>query len=172
MLKLIDITYTDWSYKIMGILEVAIGVSAITGVAGLKASSDARSEQRKAQRAQAKIQERQTQRQRIQSLREARVKQGQLGVQATNSGTQDTSAVQGASASLQQNLGSNLSFVEQVQGLQRNVQYRQEQASKYAGQAQAFSAVSGLALQGASMAGGSANTAPTDGSISVYQTNF
>lgn len=127
---------------------MALGLLPLIGVGAtlfsLKESADARSDQRQAQRVQQRIQERKMRMERLRAIREARIQQGLLGVQAANTGTQNTSAVQGASANIQQQLGTNLAFVNQIQGMQQAVQSNMESASRHQQNASALAGVASL----------------------------
>lgn len=154
---------------------VGLGIAAIGTASSIDQSNKARKASEKANKINSRISERRSQREKIQSLREARVKNAQIGVQSAMTGTQNASASQGAQASLQQQLGTNLSFVEQIQGLQQTVQQYQQSASASAGRANAYSGIAGLALQGASMAGsvgGTPNSETLGSSQAGYSSQY
>lgn len=130
-------------------------ITALTGTAlgSANQAREARKDARMASQAQARIQERRMQREKIRALRESRIANAQLDIQSAVSGTQNTSAVQGASSNIQQQYATNTAFVEQIQGLQRQVQTYQQASAKHSSNAQDLNAITNLALQGANFVG-------------------
>ena len=151
-------------------VSALVAVSVGTGLASANEARKSRKASQRANEVQSRIQERRSQRERIQALREARIVNAQLDTQAAITGTQSSSAVQGASANIQQQLGTNLSFVEQIQGLQKQAQVYQQSAANAASRASTYNAIGNLALQGASFVGNAPSGANTTGNASTGAT--
>lgn len=125
------------------VLPAIIGVG--TG-ASIISSEMSRHEQKKASRAQRRIQQRQSQRERLEQIRQARVQGAQILQAGVNTGTQGASGIQGGLANVQTQSAGNISFLNQIESMQQSIQRRQEKAAQYAGIADTASALGNLAL--------------------------
>lgn len=137
----------------MGIAEVALGAAVLGTGASIKQQREMASDQKRARRTQQRLQQVRQARQRRQQIREAQQARSEALAQAVAtgmvSGTGKTSAASHATGAIQSQLASNLSFLDQTQGLMQQQSIFQQRAADHAGRAETFSALSGLAMQAA-----------------------
>ena len=130
-----------------------IGSVAGTG-ASIQQSRQARKEAGKARKAEQRLQNVRAARERKAAVREARLKRAQIQSGAVQGGVATSSgAVQGAGAVGTQ-LASNLSFLDQSSQLTNQISLFRQKSADASGRASTYAAVSGLAMQGASLFGG------------------
>jgi hypothetical protein len=96
-----------------GFVAAAVTAVVATGVS-LYQQNEAREDQQKANRKAARIEAVTGARMRAKALAENRVTQAQIFAQAANNGTQGSSGVQGAQASLGTQAAGNFAFANQV----------------------------------------------------------
>ena len=125
-------------------LAIAAIVSAGAAVTGTVLSTV---HANKAAAAQRRLQQLQATRQKQQQIREARIRRGQVANIAGQTGTGLSSAALGAEGSIQSQLATNLSFLDQSLGIAQTI-------SKQQSKAQTFGAVAGLGGQVFSAVGG------------------
>ena len=111
--------------------------AAVVGLTGLSVirGEQSRKEQKRATRAQQRIQERRNQRQRIQQVRESVIASAQIQQAGATQGIPQASAVKGGVAGVQTQAATNISFINQIESLQQNIQRNLERARTFAGQA-------------------------------------
>ncbi len=136
-------------------LEIAlVGLAAGGTVASVQQGRQARKESAKARKAEQRLQNVRAARERRAAVREARLQRAQIQSGAAQSGVATSSgAVQGAGAVGTQ-LASNLSFLDQSSALTNQISLFRQRSADASGRASTYSAVSGLAMQGASLFGG------------------
>ena len=141
------------SYSIVA----AVAVAVVGTVSSTVSSNKARHAQEDAAKAQQKISSRQNQRERLKQIREKRIGIAQIEQSGATQGAGDSSSVQGGVASLGSTTNANIAFINQIEGLQQNIQRNLEAAGRYQGQAAAFGAIASLGGSIAT-AGGPTNT--------------
>ena len=135
------------------------GLLIAAAVAGTAVSIDqqreAAKDQKRARRTQERLQQAKHRRQRRQQIREAQRARSESIAQAQalgmSVGSAKSSAVGQATGSIQSQLAGNLSFLDQAQELTQQTSIFEQRAADHMGRAGIASAVSGLALQGASL---------------------
>jgi chromatin segregation and condensation protein Rec8/ScpA/Scc1 (kleisin family) len=141
----------------MGLETIAVAglvLSGVSTVANMKASKDQSSAQKKAAAYQRRMDELRQNRERRQAIREQRIKTAQVIQAGANQGAQTSSAVQGGAGSLQSQLSSNLSFLDNM-ATNANLASRANQQALNAGaRAQTWGAMAGLGGTIFSQAGG------------------
>ena len=130
---------------------VAVGVGAASTIHSIQQQKKSAKNQKKAQQAQQRIQEVKAARERRKQVREAQVAQAQVEAGAQASGVTQTSAAVGGAGSIQTQLGSNLSFLDQVGELTQQTSIFNQRAASASSRAATSQAVAGLGLQGASI---------------------
>lgn len=123
---------------------VAAGVGVAATVAGTVASIKSQKEQRKAARAQARIAELQRSRERRDTIRRARIARAQIENQVGSAGLLASSTATGGTGSIQSQLGSNLSFLDQAGSLNAQSNRSLERAAGLQTQAGIFQGVSDI----------------------------
>jgi hypothetical protein len=87
---------------------------------------------------------------------------------SVSQGTQEASASRGGTASVQTQTTNNISFIEQINQAQLQIQSRMEKAAQHQFNAQAFSGIASLASMGVGMSTGAPNKpAPVETSVGV-----
>lgn len=127
----------------MAALTTAILVgAAVVGTAATAASYNQQRKSAKAQSRAIKAQQKQADiqnaRERRSAVRNARVARASMESQAANSGIMGSSTLAGAQAGVQQQLGSNLSFLDQMVALSEEASVANQQAANYASKAQGW----------------------------------
>lgn len=112
-------------------------------------------EAKKARKAQERIRQTQSARDRLAQVRQARIAQASI-IQAGASSEGSSSTVQGAYSGVGSTLSGNLQFINQMDSLQQEVFQRMQRANSYGMQAANYGAASQLAGQLTSMAMGQA----------------
>lgn len=107
----------------------------------------ARRETKKARRGQDAARRVTERREKARAIRESQIARAQLVQSAATQGTTETSGFEGGVSSLQAQLASNLSFVEQVGSIQDEVSRRLDSAASAQGLAQTFGAAASLATR-------------------------
>jgi len=147
-----------------GIATIALVGLAVAGTAfSVVQQQKAAGQQKKARRAQQRQQELQSRRQRIRAVRQQQIAASQARAAAAGLGGLETSGFRGGQSALQSNLGAGLGFSTEMSGLSRNISMFQQKAANAMGLAGIGQAVSGLAMQGASLSmsmGGQQTAAP------------
>ena len=130
-------------------------VGAVVAIAGTAFSvvqqQKAAGQQKKARRAQQRQQDLQSRRQRIRAVRQQQIAASQARASSAGLGGLETSGFRGGQSALQSNLGAGLGFSTEMSGLSRNISMFQQKAANAMGLAGIGQAVSGLAMQGASL---------------------
>lgn len=116
-----------------------LGVDLATG--GAVSAREASQENRKAQRIAQRRADLATARQRRQQIREARIARAQVEAQGAGRGIQGSSGIVGAGASVQSQLASNLSFLDQTQELSGQISDANIRAGRLGSRAATFKAV-------------------------------
>ena len=125
----------------MDALTAVLGSTIIgSQVRSFQLQKQAAEQQQAARRLQAR-------RQNVQALREAQIKRAMLQQSAAQTGTLDSSGFEGGVSSLQSQLGSNIGFANQLTAFGEN-------QARYLRRAQTTTALSNLAIQGATFAAG------------------
>ena len=132
----------------------AVAVAAVATGASVVSQNKARKAQERAGRVQERIESRTAQRDRLQQLRQAQIARASALQQGVSSGTADSSGLSGQLASIQTTAASNLAFSQQTETGVGVINQFNRRAARYQSQAGTYSAVSSLALMGASAAGG------------------
>ena len=137
------------------ITTIALVGLAVAGTAfSVVQQQKAAGQQKKARRAQQRQQELQSRRQRIRAVRQQQIAASQARAAAAGLGGLETSGFRGGQSALQSNLGAGLGFSSEMSGLSRNISMFQQKAANAMGLAGIGQAVSGLAMQGASLSMG------------------
>lgn len=143
-------------------MAITAAVTAVVSTgASLYNQNKAAKQQKRAAEARRKQENLKAQRSRVQQLRQARIASGQLEVGAASAGATDSSGRDGALASLRSQLKGNLNFSIQMDLLSDQASTAMGKAAKYGLYASGFSAVSSLAMAGASMMYGGGDPKPT-----------
>lgn len=150
-------------------LPVLVGVSVASTAASIYSGEKARKEQKRANRAQERIRQTQSARERLAQVRQTRIAQSQILQSGATQGTMESSTTQGAYSAVGSTAAGNIQFINQMDNLQQEVFRRMEKANMYSAQAGYYGAVSNLAMQGASLGLGAPTktTAPATGSMST-----
>lgn len=130
-------------------VAAALGIAAVGTAASIQQSRQARKASKRAARAQQRISERQNQRERLKQLRESQIARAQVTASAAQTGTLGTSAFEGGVASLQSQAAGNISFINQIESLQQQVNKNQQRAANFASNAQDIGAVTELGVKAA-----------------------
>ena len=93
---------------------IIAGIGAAASIAGTVSAVQAQKSQRKAARAQARIAELQRSRERRDTVRRARIARAQIENQVGSAGLLASSTAVGGTGSIQSQLASNLSFLDQA----------------------------------------------------------
>lgn len=127
-----------------------LAVSAYTAYKGVQASKEATAAQKQSIKIQQRQADEQTYRERLARIREARIRRGQVEASAAATGAIESSGYAGAVSSVQAQLGSNLSFLDRMQGLSQQASIFEMQSAEAKGKSYEWGAYSQLAAQGAS----------------------
>lgn len=149
------------------VTATVIAVGAVGG--SIYSSEKARKEQKKARKAQDRIRQTQSARERLAQVRQARIAQSSILQSGATQGTMDSSATQGAYSAVGSAAAGNIQFINQMDSLQQEVSRRMEKSNMYSAQAGYYGQAANLAMQGSSMLGSpTKSTAPTTpGSMST-----
>lgn len=134
---------------------VLVGASLLATGASVVESNNARKDTKRANRASQRIEARKAQRQKQEQLRASQRTRAEMMASSVTQGTQGASASQGGVASVQTQTTNNISFIEQINQAQLQVQRRMEKASQHQFNAQALGQVSSLASMGTNFTEGS-----------------
>lgn len=144
---------------------MALVTSAVIGAVATVATYQS---QRKAAKAQARAnaaEQRRAEianaRERRQQIRNARVQRASLESQAALTGVVGSSGVEGAEANIQNQLGENLSFLDQNIALSQEASVANQQAADYASRAAGYAAIGNVAGQVGGVYGQRSKTAKT-----------
>lgn len=129
-----------------------VAYSAYSAYEGAQASKEAASAQKKSIEVQQRQADEQTYRERVARIREARIRRGQIEASAAATGAIESSGYAGATASIQAQLGSNLSFLDKTQHLSRQASIFEMKAATAKGKAAEWGAYSQIASTGAGFA--------------------
>ena len=141
---------------------VAVGVSAVATVGGIVQGNKARKAQQRANQVQGKIEARSMQRDRLEQLRQAQMARATATQGAITSGTADSSGLSGQLSNISATAAGNLAFSQQTETGVGVINQFNRRAARYQSQAGTYSAVGGLSLSVAGLAGGlQAPKAPT-----------
>lgn len=136
---------------------LAVASLALTAVSTVKAGQEAKKESKaraKALETQQNADDLRQARERRQQIREARIRAGQAAQNAANQGASTSSSALGGQASIATQLSSNLSFLDQQGGLNKQTTAANLAANKANASAQAFGSVANLGSTIFSAAGG------------------
>lgn len=134
------------------VLATAGGV-AVSGGAEIMAQRDAAKEQRKARKVEQRLQRAKAARERRAQIRQAQQAQAQIEAGAVATGTQQTSAAAGGVGSVQTQLASNLSFLNQSEQAAKQISIFQQEAADDLTRAEVYGAAKNLTMQSASLFG-------------------
>ena len=127
----------------------AIGLAAVSTVASIDQSRKAATAQKRSQRLQQKQQAMQTARERRKQYRAARQAQAELAATAFAQGTSATSRTASIGGNIQQEAGTNVGFLNQSEGFTSAIGQQNIKATQATSRANTYSALAGLAMQGA-----------------------
>ncbi len=137
---------------------VVAGISAVATVGSTVVGAIEAKKQRKATREATRLQRQiannKAQRERINTIRQARLARGALEQTGANSGAQLSSIALGSLGSIQSQLNSNLSFLDTNQSLSALSAESTDKAVRHAGNVELAGAVGGISSQIFSAAGG------------------
>lgn len=138
----------------MGLELMALGTVAV-GAQGYSVyqEREAAEDTKRARAAERRIQAIKMQRERRRQVQEAQKLQAQTEATAVATGTSKTSAVSQAQGSVQSQLASNLSFLDQMGQLTERQSIFAQKAASHETRAGAGQAVSGLAIKAATLFG-------------------
>jgi len=136
---------------------IGLVISGVSAEKSRKSQSQARSAQKKATKAQANIADLQNARSRRQQLVAARRQRAAAVAQGESQGISGGSQVAGVVSSIQTQAATNVSFLNQLQGLDQNRFNNLEDANKALGKAATFQAIGQLGQQVTSSSGAIAN---------------
>lgn len=130
----------------------ALLVGAAVGLTGLSiySSEKARSQQKKATKAQNKIRQVQESRERLSAIREQRIRQAQIIQSGATGGALDSSGVQGAYSATGSATAGNLQFINTISQLQQNVASHMNRANDWAATASVAGQAANLAVTASS----------------------
>ena len=140
----------------MGIEVALLGLAVAGTVHSIDQQKAAGRDQERGRKAQQRIQDVKSARERRKQVRAAQRAQSELALQGQTKGAGGSSAVVGGASSIQTQLQSNLSFLSQTTQLAQQASIFGQRAADHKGSAGTGQAVAGLALQGASIFGGPA----------------
>lgn len=147
-------------------VAVALGALAVAGAAA------SYSQQRKSAKAQARAQKAQQKqadianaRERRTAVRNARVARASVENQGAMTGIGTSSTVAGSQASISQQLGENVSFLDQMAALSEEASVANQQAANYATRASGYSQVGNLAMNMMGHYGGDSRTGGRGASV-------
>jgi len=126
---------------------IALGLSAHSAISGAHERKIQAREARHAERDRQKQADIATQRERIKQVRTARIKRAQAAAAATVGGGTGGSGLIGVQSNVQQQLGSNLSFLDQNQALSSEISSLNISGINHANNAAQSDAIGGLASQ-------------------------
>ena len=158
-----------------------MGASAVVTLIGIGVQAYSAKKQRAATRKGVKAQERaiatqqraadlKAARDRVRSIREARIKRATLVARAEGAGVGGASGAQAGRQGVVQQLAGNLGFSQQVQGLGAQASAFNQQAAVAQGQAATWGAIGGIGqsiFSNSERIGGMFNTAPTASGTTV-----
>lgn len=136
---------------------VGLVVSLVSGERSRKAASQARKAQKRAAEAQGNRADLENARTRRQQLVASRRKRAAAIAQADNQGISGGSQISGVQGSIQSQAASNVSFLNQLQGLDQNRFNNLEEANKHLGEAATFQAIGNLGAKITATSGAIAN---------------
>ena len=133
-------------------ITITLGVIALTGTAvSVDQQKAAARDQKRSQKAQRRIQDIKSAKERRKQVRAAQAAQAEIAAGGVASGTTKTSGTKQGAGSVQSQLASNLSFLDQVESLNKESSIFSQKAAGHQTRAGTAQAVSGLALTGASL---------------------
>jgi hypothetical protein len=132
---------------------VGLVVGAVSAEKSRKATSKARKAQERAQKAQSNRADLENARSRRQQIVQARRQRAAAVAQGENQGISGGSQVAGVAGSVQSQAASNVSFLNQLQGIDQNRFNNLADANKALGQAATFQSIGGLGFKAAGSAG-------------------
>lgn len=138
----------------MGLEALVIGSLILGGGAAIESREQRRSaerDQKRARAAEKRIQDIKAARERRAAVREAMKARADINTGVVASGVSGSSAAVAGMGTINTQLATNLSFLDQTKSLADQSSLFQEAAAKHSSRAQDFSDLSGLAMQGASM---------------------
>ncbi len=127
------------------ILAITAAIAAVGTGVSVQQSRKAGEAQEEAQEAQGRIAERETQRARVKSVREARIRRASVLARSGAAGTAGSAGEVGALSSIQAQVGANIGELGAVQGLSRVASGALADAAKFQRRAGTAQAVGGLA---------------------------
>ena len=125
-------------------MAVFTAISMVMNMKAAKQHKKARKEQQKQQQVAAR-------RSRTQALRQAQIAQSQARASGAGVGVAETSGLRGGLRANQSRRDEGIGFSTEMSGLSRNISMFQQKAANAMGLAGIGQAVSGLAMQGASL---------------------
>ena len=130
-------------------VTTALIISAVGTTASVVQGQKANKAQERAQKIQQKQQAMQTARERRKQIRAARQSQAELRASAFAQGTAQTSRTAGISGNIAQEKAGNLNFIDQSSAFTSAIGQQNIKAARAQSQAGTYSALAGLAMQGA-----------------------
>jgi len=131
-------------------MGAALVIASVLGtVASVEQGRKANKAQERAQKIQQKQQAMQTARERRKQIRAARQSQAELRATAFAQGTAQTSRTAGISGNIAQEKAGNLNFIDQSSAFTSAIGQQNIKAARAQSQAGTYSALAGLAMQGA-----------------------
>lgn len=131
--------------------KVAIGSAVASTAASIYSGEKSRSASRKASKKQEAQSRLQSARDAMSQVRQQRIAQAQVMQAGATQGTQSSSAVQGGYSAIGSLTSGNMQFINQMDNISSQVNSLMRKSNNYASNAQTFSALSNLAMTGASM---------------------
>ena len=123
----------------------AVVIAAVGLISSADSCKQARTHQKRARKIQAGRARLEASRQAMETLREAQVKRAQIIQQGANQGVSGSSVVAGAAGSVQSQASSNISFAQQIFGLQQSSRRLMESANELQNQSALASQVATFA---------------------------
>ena len=136
----------------MGI-EVLVGASIVSGLAGVASAEKSRSAQKKASKKQERQSRLQSARDAMSQVRQQRIAQASIQQGAATQGTQSSSAAQGGYSAVGSLTSGNMQFLNQMDSMNSQISGLMQTSQRYAGQANTFNSLANI---GMTVAGGMA----------------
>jgi len=164
----------DIKYELQDPVTATAAAVGVLGGAQYKAQRDASKEQKKARKVEQRLQRAKAARERRAQIRQAQQAQAQIETGAVATGTQQTSAAAGGVGSVQTQLASNLSFLNQSEQAAKQISIFQQAAADDRERAQAYGAATELGLKAMSIFGGATTGAspPQQGTFARVNYNI
>lgn len=132
-------------------VSIGLGLAVFSTAYSVDQQREAAKDSKRAQRAQQRLQDIKAARERRSQVRQAIVAQSTLEARAQATGTSKSSSAQQGGDSVQSQLASNLSFLDQANQLNQQTSIFEQRAASASSRAATGQAVASLSLTGASL---------------------